>query len=185
MRDSDSLTRCLLYPRAFPEGVLAPEAFVRLDRNKDSKDEVYETSVGPRGRFANETQVHEFGCRVSVEANERGAGAAARNGKAYDPACYIGYYTIRYGELLRITADYYHISVVWSPADGLKEHCDLTVRWNGYPSSANERKTERLQIQIDIAALLEGPVRGLCACDAARHSELASIIIPNRKVAVA
>ena len=156
INDSDEISRCIIYARAFEQGIHVDELLWLFGQTRD--DGASHESAVLRRLAPNSEDVHEIGCGIAAVQNARKPIPVGSPDRRY----YCGFRTASIASLPK-EGDGYRIEFTNDGEDGLEAHVDvaLTIMVEGKSAKA----TRRTDAGLALAEHFGPPEPHRCECD--------------------
>lgn len=154
--DSDEISRCIIYDRAFDQDIHVDEKLWIFGR-ADSDNLSHESAV--LRRFAPQADdVHQIGCNIAEHQNERNDQPERGPKRRY----YCGFRTAPFASLPK-GGEGFEILIRHDPEDGVKAHVDVALRVT--VEGKNARAGCRTEAGLALAEQFGPPAGHQCECD--------------------
>jgi hypothetical protein len=151
INESDEISRCIIYDRAFDHDVHVDEHLWRFDST--SRESAVLRRLAP-----NAEDVHEIGCGIAAHQNERKGNPSPGNSRRY----YCGFRTASVASL-PTAGDGYSIAITHSPEGGVDAHVDVALTI--FVEGKNARAVRRTDAGLAMAEQFGPPEPYICDCD--------------------
>lgn len=158
--EDDTISRCLIFPKAFRERMHADELLWPFDspgQERDGQHSYHESGV-LRRLAPSDDDVHMIGCRIAAKQN------AQRNEPP--PGAKRRYYCGFRSAVMRniaVRGPRYEVRITHAPEGGEEAHLDIELVVSASTRSA--RANTRTEAGIVLAEAFGKPERHICLCD--------------------
>lgn len=147
------------------EGVFDDEQFLNF-ASLDAGKTVYGTSVVSQFLIRTEQAVHEYGESVATAGNFRIRSQNAGELPEERQQFYLGFYTLKYCDVVSVQMDHYNLLVKWRPENDCDAHFQIEMWQRQTTGTKGQRRRDRQAAVNRIASSLSGP----CTPEIAMHS---------------
>ncbi len=158
MLNNDLLCRFAVYPKFLKESVFDDEQLLNF-RSVDKRKKIYVLSVVSEYLCRDEKRIHEFGEKTANVQNNRNPSSNIAELPRVMRSYYLGYYQLRYKDVINISMQYYRIGVKYCPQDDCDTHFHIEMHQSLSHDGATRRQKQhdRIYAVNEMAKHLEGP----------------------------